>query len=1194
MSFRSCGLVRFALLAVCAAGLSLFAQQTTVWRLGDFDHAAVEFQGRAGNAPVVVDANAPDAAKHWPASQAGTLNAEAGAQTHSRTISFELREAPRGSYTLDLAVMASNPRVPRLELDLNGTPATIYINRRLSYQTDVRADSPICAEARERIPIPAAALRQGQNALRITTVDDVADENGDSDINWDALQLLHTDQNPAAEPGIAVEPAYFYTNENGIKRELVQVTITPTATVSRATLKLTLADAEYQAELAPARFGQQRFEFWVPEFAAGAAARVTVVLDGKSYEHAGRLTPKRKLTVYLVPHTHLDIGFTDYQPKIEELQNRNLDRLLDEMRHDRDMRFSLDGAWLAEQYLRTRSITAQQEFLQLAHEGHISIPAQYANLMAGGASLETLIRSIYAGHALNRTAGQQADYANITDVPAYPWAYASVLRAAGVKYFAAGANDDRGPQPLYGRWQTRSPFWWQGPDGAKVLMAYTRQYSQLWFICGLPPHEAGCRDSLPTFFQTFESPGFQPDTVLMFGSQLENTDLIPGEGEFVRRWNGKYAWPRLQLATFRDYFRLIDEKYGNKLETVRGDFGPYWEDGIGTDAQYAAIYRQTESRALAVEKLAVLAAVQMGDWAPPLDRLRCLWQDLILYAEHTYTSWGGYSRPDSEQSVRQIETKHFHVRDAIESAHWIAQESMSRLLDRIQVAPPAMVVFNALAHERSGLVEIDLSNGLEVVDTGTQQPVELETLRDGDGYQRVRFMARHVPATGYRVYRLITRQTTPAPRPDSEATPANAIENVFYRVTVDANRGAVSSILDKQLNRELVDAKSPYLLNQYVYVSGGDGTRLVHTSGHLPVAQLTVTANLRATRVKARRTPWGQLLTYRTSGQHAPRIDAEIRLFDGEKKIEFLNLVQKEPVNDKEAVYFAFPFAAAQPEFEYEGQNGTVNPARDELSGGCREWYTVGHWARVTSSGVSAAVIPLDAPLATFGDINRGLWPEKFEPKSATIFSYALNNYWHTNFPRVQSGDFKFRYVLTSGAELNPAVLSRAGREALTPLEVGELMKNDKVGTRGSLPAVPASFLNLSGDGIELETLKPAENGNGYILRLLETSGRAGEARLTSGLLEFDRAWLCNAAEENERELSLLKDGLEVAVPPYAIVTLRALLRPVTPGRRMAFGCIKLQLSDSPAQTSPLTRRNVQALEGPLCFHRASRRSPML
>ncbi len=409
------------------------------------------------------------------------------------------------------------------------------------------------------------------------------------------------------------------------------------------------------------------------------------------------------------------------------------------------MRFSLDGAWLAEQFLRTRSPASQREFMDLVRAGRISIPAQYANLMAGGAGLETLLRSTYAGRALNAQAGRAADYANITDVPAVPWAYASVLSAAGVKYFAEGANDDRGPQPLIGRWQTRSPFWWQGPDGSKILMAYTRQYSNLWFICGLPPHEAGCRQSLPVFFQTFESPGYHPDTVLMFGSQLENTDLIPGEGEFVRQWNEKYAFPHLQLATFRDYFEHIAKTDGAQLATVRGDFGPYWEDGIGTDAQYAALYRHTEARAPAVETLASLAALAHPEWAPPLDRLHRLWTDLVLYAEHTYTSSGGYSRPHSDESIGQIRTKHFDVDDARETAHWIAQESMSRLMDSIHISPPAVVVFNSLAHERSALVETDLDNGMALVDAASGQPAALETLSTGNGYRHVRFFAEHVP-----------------------------------------------------------------------------------------------------------------------------------------------------------------------------------------------------------------------------------------------------------------------------------------------------------------------------------------------------------------------------------------------------------------------------------------------------------------
>ena len=180
-------------LALLAAGAALpLRGQETVWRIGTFDHASAEFTGRAANQPVVVDAGAPDAARQWPATQAGTLNAHSGPQSHARTIRFRMEGAASGSYVLDLAIMAGNPRVPHLDIELNGARGTAYIDRRLSYHAEGRADSPICAEARERIPIPASALRQGGNELRITTVDDVADENGDSQITWDALALLHT------------------------------------------------------------------------------------------------------------------------------------------------------------------------------------------------------------------------------------------------------------------------------------------------------------------------------------------------------------------------------------------------------------------------------------------------------------------------------------------------------------------------------------------------------------------------------------------------------------------------------------------------------------------------------------------------------------------------------------------------------------------------------------------------------------------------------------------------------------------------------------------------------------------------------------------------------------------------------------------------------------------------------------------
>ncbi len=969
-------------------------------------------------------------------------------------------------------------------------------------------------------------------------MDDTPDPTGDSSIDWDALELLRDPGLTEPVNGIEITPTYFYVQSEGKLRELVNVTISLAGVTSSGELALTMGGQEYHAPLTTGRFAQQRFEFQVPEFVANTPATAALTLGRSRTVHTVRLTPCRKFTVFVAPHNHLDIGFTDYQPKIEELQNRNFDRLLEEMRSDASLRFSTDGAWPVEQFLATRAPAARQEFLDRVREGRISVPAQYANLMLGGADLETIVRSLYDGKALNREAGREADYANITDVPAYPWAYATVLHAAGVKYFAAGANDDRGPQPLDGRWQTRSPFWWEGPDGQKVLMAYTRQYSQLWFVCGLPPQEAGCREGLPTFFQTYETPGYQPDQLLMFGSQLENTDLIAGEGSFVQQWNAKYAFPRLQLATFRDYFQSIEHSFGGQLQTVRGDFGPYWEDGIGTDAQFATQYRETEGRAQAVETLASVASRLQPQFAAPLPRLQRLWQDLILYAEHTYTSWGGYSRPDSQQTVQQIASKHFYVTDAGQQAYWVSNESMSRLLDQIGIQPPALVVFNSLGHSRSALVEMDLDSGTDIVDTASGKRLPVEVLRPGEGYRQVRFLAQDVPALGYRVYPLKTSTEAPT-EPAIAPKAATTVENNFYRVTVDPQRGGVTSIFDKQLQREIVDAKSPYLVNQYLYVSGGDGTRIVYMHDHLPNAELHISPAGGGGSASVVNTPWGQTLRYTLAGPHAPDIVSEIALYNNDKRIEFVNRVRKDPVNVKEAIYFAFPFAAPDPQFEYEGQVGVVNPARDSLAGANREWFTIGRWARVSGGGLSAAVIPLDGPLATFGDINRGRWPKQFAPPSSSIFAYALNNYWHTNFPRVQSGEFTFRYVLTSGADLNPAALSRLGRELLTPLLSGQLIGNDKVGLRGSLPSTQGSFLNLEGGDMEVETLKPAKDGRGLILRLLETSGKAHTVRLASRLLKLERVSETNAVEDDPREIPVVNGGAPIALPGYGIVTLR-------------------------------------------------------
>jgi len=76
------------------------------------------------------------------------------------------------------------------------------------------------------------------------------------------------------------------------------------------------------------------------------------------------------------------------------------------------------------------------------------------------------------------------------------------------------------------------------------------------------------------------------------------------------------------------------------------------------------------------------------------------------------------------------------------------------------------------------------------------------------------------------------------------------------------------------------------------------------------------------------RTPYGWLARMESSAENTPRIVTEIHLYENEKKIEFIEDVSKKEVLAKEAVYFAFPFAVSRPQFQYEIQNGVVDPQK--------------------------------------------------------------------------------------------------------------------------------------------------------------------------------------------------------------------------------------------------------------------------
>jgi hypothetical protein len=369
---------------------------------------------------------------------------------------------------------------------------------------------------------------------------------------------------------------------------------------------------------------------------------------------------------------------------------------------------------------------------------------------------------------------------------------------------------------------------------------------------------------------------------------------------------------------------------------------------------------------------------------------------------------------------------------------------------------------------------------------------------------------------------------------------------------VDPARGGIASVLDKQLGQELVDANSPYALDQYVYAGyGHEGVSLIQQrtrfnstllqySTALPHPDLQVSVAGQGNVVSVRRLPWGTILVLRSSAIHTPSIETEIRLFDKVKRIELVNTVGKEPVKSPEGVYFAFPFASRQPVVRYEIQNAWVDPMRDQLPGANKEWFSGQHWVSVTSPGFSTGLSLNESPLFTIGDIDRGLWPKTMELHNGTIFSYLMDNYDGDDERPYQGGVFHFTYALSSASQFDPPALTKFGKEATTPLEFVKVTAADK----HDAPPEPldlreGQFLSLDNSDVVLSLWKAAEDGNGHILRFYNTADRPVTARVGFPRLQFAKAYRTSGVEADQQPLTTQDGQITLALQPHEIYSVR-------------------------------------------------------
>ena len=754
----------------------VLAADRPIWKIGTFNYSSGEFRSEGidyadpKSDPVFVVGQNPN--KDWYRFQPGPANGMTGGRPHPFTIKFNLPDAPRGVYDLRIAILYETPRLSFLQLDVNGHSGNFYFHPNLDFHAGDWEGTfvPQTSVDEKTIAIPAAWLHPGENSFVLTAMDDPATAQtslgaiapGHTGLVYDALELVQHDAEQYNSQAFTalIEPTIFYRQTPNGLSEVVDV-FTSTATLPKTgTVELVEGGHSYEQSFTSSNnFGEQRLEFNLPEWSGSREASIHL---GDLASTPVTIAPAKKWTVAIIPHEHLDIGFTDYAAKVAELHSQSIDAAMDLIKKTPDFRWTMDGSWVANQYLATRSPQAQTTFLDHVRAGNIVIPPEISNQHTGNASWEGLARSLYNERRLEREFKlPRADAAQIVDVPSYTWAYASVLHDAGIKYFIAASNSWRAPIMLLGRWNEKSPFYWEGPDGSRVLMWYSRAYLQAHTLFGSPWRMESVRDALPVFLQAYTRPDYTASTAIIFGTQLENTPLAPAQSEIVATFNREFAWPKLEFSTVHSAMQQIEREWKGEIPVYRGDFGPYWEDGYGSDAAHTAIHRENQHRIATAEVLGAAVSSLDPRVHPDKAMLADAWHNEMVYDEHTWTYVGATTQPEHHQSEDQIALKQARVLRAKDDIDESIQRGWAQLEALVKPKENSIAVFNSLDWPRSGLIETDLPTDTKIVDPATGADVPFETLWRGKGISlpgfgpgnvRVRFVAADVPAIGYKLY----------------------------------------------------------------------------------------------------------------------------------------------------------------------------------------------------------------------------------------------------------------------------------------------------------------------------------------------------------------------------------------------------------------------------------------------------------
>jgi len=755
--------------------------------------------------------------------------------------------------------------------------------------------------------------------------------------------------------------------------------------------------------------------------------------------------------------------------------------------------------------------------------------------LAGG---EALVRQFLFGKRFFRQElGVDPKLLWLPDVFGYSAALPQVLKGCDVDYFMT--------TKISWNEYNRLPydtFRWQGIDGTEALTHMV--------TAPLNPNERFGTTQQPFYtynakftpfdvagnWAAYRQKGINEELLYLFGYGDGGGGPTAEMQETAARLADLPGFTRVEQSSSEAFFRRLEERVWDDPETPRWAGELYLEYHRGTYTSQGWIKRANRLNELLyreAELWSALCGVLLFPSTMP-DRQAQLapgWESLLFNQFHDILPGSSIHQvyQDARADHAAIATRGEEVRDA-------SEESIAAAVAASGAASgAALVVFNPAPFAREDPVAVTFpdSEPLPTLAGAAGQPLVMqEVARDDAG--RHALVAATAPPLGYQSYGATGSAGAQGDGVEvgELRVTRDMLENRFFRLQLD-ERAEIVSLLDKRTGRE-------------VMAPGERGNRLIafedrplnfdawdiniyYEDKPYPVDDVTswrvveegpLRAGVEIVRHYGQSVITQRVLLYRDT----PRIDFPTHV-DWRERQTLLKA--------------AFPVTVNSPRATFDIQWGNVErPTHWNTSWDWARFETCAHkWADLSEGDYGVSLLndckyghDVKGHTLRLTLIKSGVYPDPEADQGEHVFSYAL-------LPH--AGDWRDGETVRHAYLFNMPLSAR-----LVSAGAGDASIASAAAADTSAPApLPPSLSLVATDrpGLVIETIKPAEDGDGIVVRYYDAHNTRGEATLTFAR-EIVSAEETNMLEEPTGPANVSERTLRVSVRPYGIGTYRVRL----------------------------------------------------